>query len=244
MLLGILYDMHHHLKRFHRIFALGCLAGQHHRVRTVVYGVGNVGNFRPGRTWIADHGIQHLGCRDDRLIIVITFLDHHLLQIGHFLRRDLYAQVPAGHHDSVRAADDLIDVLNPFRILDLSDNWNIWRAALPKECLDLQDALCIADKGSRDKVNLLLYAEADILSVLIGNGRQAHRYIRHIDAFALSEFSSIDYGTDDLLGFLFLYFQANQAIIHKNRASNLHVLNQTRVSNRHFALVANNILCR
>ena len=80
------------------------------------------------------------------------------------------------------------------------------RRTSPKECLDLQDALCIADEGCRDKVDLLFYAKSDILSVLIGNGRQAHRHIWHIDAFALPEFSAIDYGTDDLLAFLFLYF--------------------------------------
>ena len=144
MLLCILNNVDHHLQRFQRIFALGSLAGEHYRIRSVVNSICHVRYFRTGRTRIADHGIQHLGCRDDCLEVCVALLDHHFLQIRNLLGRDLHAKVASGHHDAVRRTDDLIDIVDPFRILDLRDDRRIGRAKFLQEGLDLKDALRIS----------------------------------------------------------------------------------------------------
>ena len=136
--------MDHHLQRFQRIFALGCLTGEHHCIRSIVNGICHVRHFRTGRARIADHGIKHLGCRDDGLEVRVALLDHHLLQVGNLLGRDLHAQVSSGHHDAVRRTDDLIDVMDPFRILNLRYDRRIRRAQFLQEGLDFKDALRIS----------------------------------------------------------------------------------------------------
>ena len=58
---------------------LSGLSRQHHTVRSVQDGVGNVGGFGTGGTGIYDHGFQHLGGGDDVFAHGVTLADHHLL---------------------------------------------------------------------------------------------------------------------------------------------------------------------
>ena len=125
MLLCTLDDVDHHLERFQRILALRGLTGEHHRVCTVVYRVGNVCHLRSCGAGISHHGIQHLRGRDNSLEVAVRLLNEHLLKVRNLLSRDLHAKVTAGYHDTVRRADDLIDILDSLRVLDLRDDRNI-----------------------------------------------------------------------------------------------------------------------
>ena len=90
MFFRVLYDVDHHLQCLQRIFSRSRLAGEHHRVGTVIDRIGNVRHLRTGGAWIADHGIQHLGRRDHGLEVIFALLNEHLLQIGKLFRGNLH----------------------------------------------------------------------------------------------------------------------------------------------------------
>ena len=98
------------------------LAGEHDRVGTVEHRVGDVGRLSPGRARRRDHRLEHLGGDDDGLGVAASGLDDLLLQHRDVLERHLDAQVTARHHDAVERGDDLVDVLDRLRLLDLGDD--------------------------------------------------------------------------------------------------------------------------
>ena len=238
MLLRILHDMHHHAQRFHRILTLSRLTRKHYGIRPVIDRIRHIRHLGPGRTGIAHHGIQHLGCSDNRLVILITLLDNQLLQIRNLLCRNLHAQISPGNHDSIRTADNLINVLNPFRILNLCDNRDIRRLTFFEESPDFKDALRIAHKRRSDKINLLLRAKTDVLPVLLRNRREPHWDIGYIHPFPLAKLASIHDGTDNLLAILRLYFQPNQPVVNQNSASDLDIVHKTFICNGYLPCIS------
>jgi len=62
-------DAVEHLDATHRMFADGGLAGEHDGVGFLVDGIGDIGDLRPGRHWIDDHRLQHMGGDDDALAV-------------------------------------------------------------------------------------------------------------------------------------------------------------------------------
>ena len=242
VLLCVLDDVHHHLERLQRVFALRSLSGQHDRVCSVVYRVGNVRDLCSRRTRVAHHGIQHLSRRDDCLEILVALLDHHLLQIRHFLCRYLHSQVAARHHDAVRRTDDLVNIADTLRILDLRDDRDIRRIKLFQIRLDLQHTLCIADKGSRDKIDSLLHAEFDIVFVLLCDRRQPDRYVRDVDSLFLAQLSAVDYFAHDLPRTLADDLQADQSVVDQNRISPVDILHEAFIGNGNFFVVSFNII--
>ena len=96
------HDICHGFNRLYRISTRCGFARKHYRIRTVKYRVGNITNFGSCRSWITDHGIQHLCGRDNRFTQKITFFNDALLHQWHFLSRDFYTKVPPGNHNTIR----------------------------------------------------------------------------------------------------------------------------------------------
>ena len=71
---------------------------------------------------VGDHRLQHLGRHDDRLGVAPGLVDDPLLQERHVLERALDAEVAAGDHDAVEGLDDLVEVVDRLRLLDLGDD--------------------------------------------------------------------------------------------------------------------------
>ena len=191
MLLCILDDMHHHLKCFKRIFSLSRLTREHHCIRSVINRIRNICHFRTRRAGIADHGIKHLCRRDNSLKIIITFLDHHLLQIRHFLCRNLNSQISPRNHNTVCSADNLINVADSLCILNLRNNRSIRGPKLFQKRFNLKNTLCISHKRSRDKVDTLLYSESDIVLVFLRDRGEPHCHVRDIDSLLFTKLSAV-----------------------------------------------------
>ena len=121
-LLSLFHDAHHGGQSLQGVLAAGGLAGEHHAAGAVKNGVGHVGHLSTGGTGVADHGIQHLSSSDDGLAGAQTLTDDLLLEHGHLGSGDLYAQVAAGHHDTVGDLQDLVDVVHALLVLDLGDD--------------------------------------------------------------------------------------------------------------------------
>ena len=221
--LRILHDLGHHLHSLHRVLAHGRLAGEHHCVRSVVNGVGHVSHLRSGRSGIADHGIQHLGCRDDDLAGFVALSDDGLLNVGNLLRRDFHAHVAAGHHNAVGRLDDLIQVLDSLCVLDLCDHSHLI-VVIFQNLLDLPDGVRRSHKGCGDEIEAFLDTEKNVLFIFIRQSRQLDLYIRHVDALFGAQLAAVEHAAVDLGAFHLLHFQSDQTVVDQNPVARNHIL--------------------
>ena len=163
MLLRILNDMNHHLKRLQRVFTLCGLSRKHNRICSVVNSIRHISNLCSCRARITDHRVKHLCRRNNRLKVVVALLDHHFLKVRNFFRRNLHAQIASCYHDTIRRTDDLIDITDSFRIFNLRDDRCVRSIQFFKIRLNLKNTLRISHKGCRNKINPLFYAKTDII---------------------------------------------------------------------------------
>ena len=115
-------DPGHRLDGLDGVLPHARLAGEHHGVGAVEDRVRDVGGLRAGRPRVGDHRLEHLGRHDHRLGVAAGLVDHPLLQERHVLERALHPEVAAGHHERVERLDDLVEVVDRLRLLDLGDD--------------------------------------------------------------------------------------------------------------------------
>jgi hypothetical protein len=120
--LSLLADLSHHFNALDGPLALGSLAGKHDAIGTLANGVCDVGHLGASRAGVDNHGLKHLGGRDDRLADGIALLDDHLLGHVDLLDGDLDTEVAAGNHDAVRHLEDLVEVVQALLRLDLGED--------------------------------------------------------------------------------------------------------------------------
>ena len=197
-LLGIFHDGSHGLRSLYRVLTVSGFSGEHYSIRTVVYRIGYVGNLRSGRSWISDHGIQHLGCRNNQLSMEITFFDNLLLQMRKTASFHFYAQVSSCHHDSVCLINDGIQIIQSLLGLNLSDNLHL-RSCFIQQCTNLPNGICGTYKGSGNEIKLFGNTKANILDVLLRDGRKLNRNIRYIHTLSFPKLSSVGYLTMNFL---------------------------------------------
>ncbi len=88
--LHFLCDGIHHGDRLHRPFAGRAFRRQHHRVHTIVNGVGHIRHFGAGGRRRGDHRFQHLRCNDHGLARPPGRCHQPLLRPRHLLRRQFH----------------------------------------------------------------------------------------------------------------------------------------------------------
>jgi len=184
--LGVLDDPGHGAHGLDRELAHAGLAGEHDRVRAVEDGVRAVRDLGAGGPRRADHRVEHLGGDDDRLGLLACHGDGALLDHRHLLERELDAQVAAGDHDAVERADDLGEVLDRLRLLDLGDDRD-------PTSLFVHDPLAVlvvgrgADEREGDEVGAEPDRPAEVLLVLVGQRRHAHGDARQVEALVVGD---------------------------------------------------------
>ena len=85
------------------------------------------------------------------LAVAAGELDGALLHERHLLERQLDAEVAAGDHDAVERVDDLGEVVDRLRLLDLGDDRQA-HALLVHDLVHVDDVRGAADEGQRDQV--------------------------------------------------------------------------------------------
>ena len=123
-LFGKFGNGNHHLQSLDGIFPACRFAGEHDGIGPVVDGVGHIGDFGPGRTGISDHRVKHLRGRDNKLSLIITFLDHVFLETGKHFRIHFDPQISAGNHDTVSGNNDFMEVFYPFLGFDFGNDFD------------------------------------------------------------------------------------------------------------------------
>merc|ERR1719158_2032305 len=88
----------------------------------------------------------------------VALCNHRLLRDEHLLCWDLNTHIPAGHHQSLTASDDLGEVLDALLVLNLGNHPDVL-PLLAQHIADLLDTIGIPDEGGKDHINSLLHTE-------------------------------------------------------------------------------------
>jgi hypothetical protein len=102
-----------------RVLARGRFGREHDGIGTVVDRGRHVRCLGPRRCRRMDHRIEHLRRHDGRPSCHAAGGEDALLQRRHRLGRHLHAEVAARHHDAVALLDDLVEVIDGLRLLQL-----------------------------------------------------------------------------------------------------------------------------
>ncbi len=112
--------------------------------------------------------------------------------IGTASRGKLDAQVAAGDHDRVERLDDLFEVVDGLRLLDLRDDRDA-AADLVHDLVDAHDVFRVPHERQRDEVGTELEAPpAQIGFVLLGERGHVDRDTREVDALVVGHWTRDD----------------------------------------------------
>ena len=209
-------NLDHRLECFNRIFTGSSFTGKHDRTCSLIDGIGNVCSLCTCRTWILDHGIQHLSCCDDLFAGTVYFGNNIFLNNRNIFKRDLNTHITTGNHDTVCGFDDTVDVVNTLLILDLCDDLNVVAAIFFEDIADLFDIGCCSGEGSSDEIISFFDAEKDIVMVFRADKWHIYLYARKVYTFFVAEDTTIYNGTDNVMTFDLFDFKSDQTIIDQN----------------------------
>ena len=176
-----------HRHGFDRVLSHGGFAGQHDAVRAVEDRVGHVRCLGPRRAAVRRHRLEHLGGRDHGAPEEIGAAYEILLHGGDPFDGDFHPEVAARDHDAVGGREDLVDVIQGRRPLDLGDDERI----VPQGSRPFANGVDVGgifDERLADRVDALPKRELQAFAVLPGKRADAEVDAGDVQAFARSEF--------------------------------------------------------
>ena len=182
-------DPREHRHGLHRVLAGGRLAREHHAVGAVEDGVGDVGGLGARRPAVLGHRLEHLRGGDDRLALHAREPHQALLDEGDLLDRHLDAEVAAGDHEAVGGGEDLVDVLERARALDLGDDERLVAEVARRGAhrLDVRRAL---DERLAHRVDARLEREGQALAVARREGADAQLDVGQVEPLARAQLAA------------------------------------------------------
>ena len=196
VLLDVLDDAGHGAHGLDGVGAHGGLTGEHDGVGAVENGVGAVGGLSPCGPRVLDHGLQDLGGHDDRLGLAAGQLDGAFLHQRDGLQGHFHTEVTTGDHDAVEGGDDVEEVLHRLGLLDLGDDRDA-HADLVHDLVDVLDVIGVAHEGQGDEVSTDLEGPAQVLTVLLAQGRHGDGNAGQVDALVVGDVAGhLDLGDD------------------------------------------------
>jgi hypothetical protein len=174
--------------------------------------------------WVADH----------RLAGVARGAGNLLLQARNFLDRHFHAEIAAPDHDGVGKVDDVIEMLQRRRLLDLGHD----RGAAAGELARLGDVLRTLDEGERDPADAERHGVVNVGAVLLGHGAEGKHGVGKADALAAAEQPrGHDLGVDADVARLD-DAQPELAVVEQERMAGLHGREDLRMRQVHAAETA------
>ena len=225
--LGVADDRVEGLDRAHGVGAGRGLAREHDHVDPVFDRVGGVVDLGAGRARLGHHRLEHLRRHDHRLAGLARPPGDFLLRAGNALERHLETEVAARDHHRVAGVEDLLEVLERQRPLQLRDQRHAGRAGVvhdPPRLLHVGGRL---HEAERHHVDAEREAELEILDVLRRHRRGRQRHSRRIDPFVLADFSAFDDGRLNLLAVGRVDAQLDASVGQQQPVVGTHALRET-----------------
>ena len=116
---------------------------------------------------------------------------------------------------------DLIYVFYTVGIFDLGDDADIVGIVLFQDSAHIQDVLCAAGKGGRDKIKILLNGEGDVLFVLFADKGKGKRNAGDIDALPAGNESPVFYSAENICIRAGFHPELDQAVVDKDAAAGM-----------------------
>lgn len=122
---------------------------------------------------------------------------------------------PCNHHTICRI-DDAVDVLHTLRIFDLGNDINMLSSVCHKELTDFVNCLCIPDKGSCNKINILFNTKRrSPLSFSVRFGRLIETFGTFTPFFSPS---SPPFTTVQTISGAFTFLRADRSDHHRSKS--------------------------
>mmetsp|Transcript_21367 Transcript_21367/g.63240 ORF Transcript_21367/g.63240 Transcript_21367/m.63240 type:complete len:389 (+) Transcript_21367:736-1902(+) len=214
----------HRLDRLAGELADGALPGEHHRVAAVedcVRDVADLGARWHGRV---DHRLHHLRRGDAKLVRLVCLLDEELLGEGDPLQAELNAEVAARHHQPVGEGEDLVNVLEGRRLLDLRDDEGALLLGHPLCVHDVDQLLDVAallHERDRHVVHLVDQVRG-VVAVLGGEGGAVDLQVGHVDTLAgLERPADCDLAADGIGRDALRHLHREEAVVEQHVHPNL-----------------------
>ena len=192
---------------------------------------------------ILDHGLEYLGGHDDRFGASPGELDGALLHQRHLLQRELDAEVTAGDHHAVERGDDLLEILDCLRLLDLGDHGQA-NALLVHDLVDPFDICGVTHERQGDHVRLQPQRPAEVRLVLLRHGWDADRDPGQVDALVVGHHPALDHHGDHVGVVNLESPQGDLAVIDEQHVPGAHVAGKPLVGRRHPVLVTEDVIDR
>ena len=189
---GIADDGVERLHGASRVRADGGLARQHDRIDAVLDGVRRVVHFRARRPRLGRHRLEDLGGDDHRNAVAACGARDLFLRARHALERHLEPEVAARHHHRVARGENLVQVLDRLRALELRDERHVRAARFGHQLPRLSQIRLRLHEADCDHVDAERQAEAQIVGVLRRDGRHRQRHAGRRDAFVLADGAAFD----------------------------------------------------
>ena len=230
VLLGLDDDPRHRPHRLRRVVAGGGFAREHQRVGAVEDGVRDVGGLGARRPWLDHHRFEHLGRHDDRLAEPAPGGNDPLLQHRDLVQGNLDAEIAARHHDGVRSRDDLVDVRDRRRTLELGDDRNR-RAMLGDDRPDRRDVARPADVARGEVVGVLGDREGDVRGVLLRD-RERELRVGKVDPLAGRDGAAVEHPGGDRPAAFGGDLELDQAVVDQHAFADAQVVEKVGVVDR------------
>ena len=176
-------DPVHDLDSLHGKIARCRFPRQHHRIGTIIDSGRDIGNLRPRRHRRRNHAFQHLGRHHHRLAGAPGAADQILLQGGDILYRQFHAEVAARHHDRIGQFNNLVDLMQGGRLLDLCQHRRPARDQAP----GLGDIIGPLHERQRHPIDAGIKRETQIRLILGGHRAHGQQCLRQVDALAVGQ---------------------------------------------------------
>ena len=163
------------------------------------------------------------------LSLAVTFFNDHLLNRGQLTERHLYAHVAAGHHDAVADVDDLVQMLDALRILNLGNNLNILCAVQGQQCPDLPHIVRRTHKGTRDIVDTLLNTKYNIVQIRLADIGRGNGHVGHVHALMIADLTAVQDLTYDITTDNIHNLHVDLAVVDQNMRPALYRFRQLRI---------------
>ena len=207
------------------------LGRQHEGVGAVEDGVGHVGRLGPRRPVPLHHRLQHLGGDDHRLRLAPAQVDRPLLHQRHPLQGRLHAQVAPGHHDPVEGLDDGVEPFQRLGPLELGDDRHP-HADLFHHRPDGGGVAGGAHERQRHEVDPEAEGEAEVVDVLVGEGRAAHRHAGEVHPAVVPDRAAPGHHALHLAGADRQHPQLHRPVGQEDRVARADVVGQCGVRRR------------
>ena len=191
--LGFADDRIEHLDHARRVHARGSLARQHDGVDAVFHRIGRVADLGPRRPPFHGHRLEHLRRQDHRDLAGAGAARNGLLRQRHALQRHLQPEIATRNHHHVGAGEDLVEVLQCLRPLDLGDERHV-TVVLTYDLARSPHVVGTLHEAERHQVDTERQPELQVVHVLQRDGGGGQRHPRRVDPLVLAKYAAFDHG--------------------------------------------------